>query len=99
MSAETFELAPQPVQRRFSVTGRVQGVFFRDSTRQQALRLQLSGYARNLADGSVEVVGCGDADALDELAAWLQTGPRLARVDGVIELPVKAGSYDDFTTG
>ncbi len=68
---------------RFLVGGRVQGVFFRASTREQALRLGLRGHARNLNDGDVEVIAAGDADALDRLEAWLRTGPPNARVTRV----------------
>ena len=66
---------------RFRVTGKVQGVFFRASTRTEALRLGLRGHARNLDDGSVEVLAVGDAAAIDDLAAWLRAGPPRARVD------------------
>ena len=66
---------------KFFVGGIVQGVFFRASTRAQAQRLGLEGYARNLADGRVEVLACGDADALAELESWLRHGPPQARVD------------------
>jgi acylphosphatase len=69
--------------RRFIVSGKVQGVWFRASARNEALALGLSGHALNLADGAVEVVACGEADALDRLAGWLNRGPRLARVDRV----------------
>lgn len=69
---------------RFIVSGRVQGVFFRASTREQALRLGLTGYAKNLADGSVDVVACGADAALAELEAWLQHGPPSARVASVV---------------
>jgi acylphosphatase len=69
---------------RYLVTGRVQGVFFRASTREQALRLGLAGHARNLVDGSVEVVASGTDDALAELEAWLQHGPPSARVGSVM---------------
>jgi acylphosphatase len=72
--------------RAFRVTGKVQGVFFRHSTRVEAERLQLSGFARNLEDGSVEVFALGTPDALDSLQLWLQRGPARARVDGVEEL-------------
>ena len=68
---------------RFVVVGRVQGVFFRASTRTQAQQLGLSGYARNLADGSVEVVASGSAEALDALERWLHVGPPAARVTNV----------------
>jgi acylphosphatase len=69
---------------RFIVSGRVQGVFFRASTRHEALRLGLNGYARNLTDGRVEVVASGSAEALAELEQWLWEGPPAARVDDVV---------------
>ena len=73
---------------RFLVSGRVQGVFFRASTREQALRLGLAGHARNLADGRVEVIAVGAADAIETLAAWLAEGPTAAQVDTVVrDLP------------
>jgi acylphosphatase len=68
---------------RFIVEGKVQGVFFRASTRGQALALGLRGWARNLADGRVEVVAAGEAHALEALAQWLEDGPPSARVDAV----------------
>jgi acylphosphatase len=68
---------------RFLVSGKVQGVFFRASTRDEALRLGLNGYARNLADGQVEVVAAGRTEALHELEQWLWQGPPAARVSDV----------------
>ena len=68
---------------RFVVRGKVQGVFFRASAREQAQRLGLRGHARNLADGTVEVLASGEADALEALERWLRHGPPLARVDAV----------------
>jgi acylphosphatase len=68
---------------RFLVSGKVQGVFFRAATREQAQRLGLRGQARNLADGRVEVVASGADDAIEALAQWLQHGPPMARVSGV----------------
>ncbi len=68
---------------RFLVSGKVQGVFFRASTREQARALGLRGHARNLDDGRVEVLAVGDAVAIDELAEWLQHGPPSARVERV----------------
>ncbi len=68
---------------RFIVSGRVQGVFFRASARDQAQRLDLSGHAKNLADGSVEVIACGDVANIEALERWLQTGPAAARVESV----------------
>ncbi len=68
---------------RFLVSGKVQGVWFRASTRDVALGLGLRGYASNLADGRVEVLACGTPKSIEALAAWLQHGPPLARVDAV----------------
>ena len=68
---------------RCRVTGRVQGVWFRSATRQLAQRLGVTGSARNLSDGSVEVVACGEGDAVQQLCDWLWQGPELARVTGV----------------
>jgi acylphosphatase len=76
----------EQVRRRFRITGKVQGVFFRDSTRLTAEGLSICGYARNLADGSVEVVAHGTHTAVERLRQWLHQGPRMARVDKVLEL-------------
>jgi acylphosphatase len=81
---------------KFSVIGRVQGVFFRASAREEAVRLGLTGYARNLADGSVEVLACGEEPALAELERWLHTGPPSARVDAVRRVAAEATSMPGF---
>jgi acylphosphatase len=73
---------------RFVVSGRVQGVFFRDSTRRMAIPLEISGHAINLPDGTVEVLACGSPQAVAQLAEWLHDGPPAANVTGVEELPV-----------
>jgi len=65
------------------VTGRVQGVYFRGSTQKQAQSLGIRGSARNLPDGRVEVIMCGDADALESLNVWLWRGPQFAEVNDV----------------
>jgi acylphosphatase len=75
------------VIRRFLVFGKVQGVFFRHSTRLEASRLLIRGSACNLPDGSVEVVAQGSAAAVAELRVWLQRGPADARVEEVRETP------------
>lgn len=69
--------------RRCLVRGRVQGVWFRASTREQARQLGVEGYAENLRDGSVEVLACGTAAAVDALTSWLRRGPPMAEVGGV----------------
>lgn len=71
------------VARRARVRGRVQGVWFRAGTAEQATALGLRGHARNLEDGSVEVVALGEAQAVDSLLAWLRHGPPMARVAAV----------------
>jgi acylphosphatase len=68
---------------RCIVAGRVQGVFLRASAREQALRLGLTGYARNLADGRVEVLACGSPEAVAQLRDWLRVGPPMAEVTGI----------------
>lgn len=65
------------------VEGKVQGVFFRDSTRQRALELGLTGWVKNLPDRRVEAVFCGERPACDEALAYVHTGPSAARVTKV----------------
>ena len=71
------------VCQRFLVSGRVQGVFFRASTRKQAQQLGLTGHVRNLPDGCVEVVACGGQAAIEALQSWLWQGPPHAQVNDV----------------
>ena len=84
---------------RFLVRGRVQGVRFRAATRDEALRLGLSGHARNLADGSVEVLAAGEEVAIAALQRWLHHGPPLARVDEVARFDADAAGAEGFVTG
>jgi acylphosphatase len=73
------------VIRRFLVMGKVQGVYFRHSTRLEAKRLGVRGLARNLPDGSVEVLAQGSQSSVDALRQWLNRGPAHARVETVRE--------------
>lgn len=84
---------------RFVVSGKVQGVFFRASTRERALDLGLSGRATNLPDGRVEVVVEGDDGALDALEAWLHQGPPAARVESVVREAWSGPVNEGFVTG
>lgn len=85
---------------RFLVSGRVQGVFFRASTREQAMALGLRGHARNLDDGRVEVLAVGDDAAIDSLADWLRHGPPSARVERVERTGARGGKAPaGFTVG
>ena len=63
--------------------GRVQGVYYRAATAEEAARLTLDGWVENLADGGVEVVAAGEPAAIAALARWLWKGPPAARVDAV----------------
>lgn len=88
--------------RRFHVSGKVQGVFFRASTVRTAEQLGLRGYARNLPDGRVEVLAVGAATALEALAGWLQQGPPLANVTEVVaavEAVDDCSGFRDFRAG
>jgi acylphosphatase len=84
---------------RFLVSGRVQGVCFRAGTREQAQRLGLRGYARNLSDGRVDVVACGPEDAIARLAEWLEHGPPGARVDAVAREELPPAPMQGFSIG
>ena len=80
------------------VSGRVQGVFFRESARREAMALGITGYARNLANGTVEVVACGEESELIAFQQWLQHGPELARVDSVAVSAIDTRVFSGFTT-
>ncbi len=83
--------------RRFLVSGKVQGVWFRESTRREAARLGLNGSASNLPDGRVEVVAVGSAKDIDQLSVWLRHGPAMARVDKVVEETIDDPGLSGFT--
>ncbi len=85
-----------PSARRFTIKGRVQGVFFRDSTRRVAESLDIKGYAINLSGGDVEVFACGDESALDELASWLEHGPPMASVTKVMAAAAEWRRLESF---
>jgi acylphosphatase len=70
-------------RRRVVAHGRVQGVFFRDSTRREAERRGVSGWARNTADGTVEAVFEGDPDAVEAMVAFVRAGPGHSSVSDV----------------
>ena len=85
------------VRLRIIVSGRVQGVFFRAAAAGQARALGVCGYARNLDDGTVEIVGEGTRTVLDQLVAWARQGPRTARVEDVrLEWSEALEEFADF---
>lgn len=77
----------------------MQGVWFRDSTRREAVELGITGYAINLDNGDVEVLACGAPVAIEKLGNWLNTGPPLARVNSVEELAADYEALVDFRIG
>lgn len=84
------------VCRRFKVSGHVQGVAFRASALDEAQRLGLGGWVRNLPNGEVEALACGNAAALEALERWLWQGPRAARVTAVIAIDAPLEAFDGF---
>ena len=71
------------IRRRVVVHGRVQGVFFRDTCRREARRLGVTGFVRNVADGTVEAVFEGEPDAVSTMLDWAHAGPEQAQVSRV----------------
>jgi len=84
--------------KRCVVSGKVQGVWYRASAQRQAQRLGVTGIARNLPDGSVEVIACGDEAAVMALVDWCRRGPERARVDGLVVSDWGGAVPPDFTT-
>ncbi|WP_394211956.1 acylphosphatase [Enterovibrio calviensis] len=80
-----------------SVSGRVQGVGFRFHTAHEGLKLSLSGFARNEADGTVTVLMCGDEKNINALLVWLEHGPQTANVTGLTKEQVDWHAIDGFS--
>jgi acylphosphatase len=84
------------VRKRVLIAGRVQGVWFRESCREQAVAVGVTGWIRNLSDGRVEAVLEGPEAAVDRVVQWCHEGPRSARVDRVdveVEDPVGESGF------
>jgi len=92
------ERMPDRECRLFRVEGHVQGVWFRESTRREAQPLGITGYAKNMPDGSVEVLACGEPGALNQLARWLENGPPLAQVERAEWAITRRKCPDSFVT-
>ena len=79
------------------ISGMVQGVFFRDSARQAAQSMEITGYVRNLRDGRVEVVAEGERDTVDKFVQWCDKGPPAAIVESVdVQNEQYQGEFDLF---
>ncbi|MGR6861314.1 acylphosphatase [Aliivibrio salmonicida] len=81
---------------KFTVKGKVQQVDFRFHTAHTAIKLGITGYARNQKDGSVEVLACGEEKQIISLSEWLKSGPQLARVDSVEHIEIQWQELSDF---
>ena len=84
------------VRRRVSVHGRVQGVFFRDTTRRMARSRGLGGWVRNTPEGTVEAVFEGPDDAVESMVRWCGEGPRGAAVERVVVTEEEPEGLTDF---
>ena len=84
------------VTRRLVVHGRVQGVFYRESMRQEAARLGITGWVCNRRDGTVEAVVQGSTEAVDAITRWARRGPADARVDSVDVSEARAEEFSAF---
>jgi len=82
--------------RHYFISGRVQGVFYRHSTRQKALELKLTGWVKNNADGRVECAAFGTLQQLDTFEQWLWQGPSIANVTGVDTSDIAPESLKGF---
>ena len=92
MTGPATGAAPLVIRRRVTVSGRVQGVWFRDSCRREADARRVSGWVRNCPDGRVEAAFEGTAESVEALVAWCSTGPRRARV-------VRVEVFEEMPTG
>ncbi len=81
------------ITRRLRISGRVQGVFFREAMRQRAEQLKVTGWVRNCADGTVEAIAQGDAFIVGSLIVWAQRGPDAAKVERVEVESVEDGVH------
>lgn len=79
-----------------TISGRVQGVFFRQSTRERARALGITGSVRNLSDGNVEVIATGNREQLERLVSWCRQGPPKAVVTDVITRELTLQTFDTF---
>lgn len=76
--------------------GRVQGIFFRATTKELADKLGISGWVKNELDGSVSIHAEGESELLDELIIWCNRGPEMARVDSVLTEKIQVKGFVDF---
>ena len=87
----------QKVKARVFISGRVQGVFFRNQTRRKAKKIGVTGWVKNLADGRVEAVFEGVENPVKAMIEWVRRGPLLSKVNGIeVEWENFSGEFNDF---
>jgi acylphosphatase len=79
------------------ISGKVQGVFFRQSTKEKATASGITGTVSNLDDGRVRIIATGTKEQLDELVNWCQQGPPKARVEKVVAEEISLQNFRGFT--
>jgi len=79
------------------VSGKVQGVFFRQSTKELATALDIKGHVKNLPDDTVEIVATGEDGQIEKLVRWCHVGPPKAEVADVVVRDIPLRSFDKFT--
>lgn len=77
-------------------SGKVQGVFYRQSTKEKAIESGISGTVKNLTDGNVEIVATGTEEQLKQFTQWCNHGPPRAVVTGIISTPLPLQQFDNF---
>lgn len=84
------------IGRHYFISGRVQGVFYRDSTQKKATELGITGWCRNTSDGRVECVAYGTEEQLDQLEKWFWNGPPAAEVSNIENNTTHHESMESF---
>lgn len=85
------------IRARVLISGRVQGVFFREKTRSMAKKIGVTGWVKNLSDGRVEAVFEGSKKSVEKIVNWTKRGPILAKIEGIdIEWQEYKGEFVDF---
>jgi acylphosphatase len=79
------------------IKGKVQGVFYRQAAKEQAQKLGITGWIKNISEGRVEVMASGDEERLQDFIEWCHVGPRKADVTDVIVTPLSEQKFDEFT--
>ena len=86
----------EPIGKHYIISGRVQGVFFRDSTRRKAIELGITGWVKNSPHGHVECRAFGTTEQMAQLEAWLWQGPPKAQVSDVQSESIAYEIHEDF---